>query len=155
MLKKGLVIGTICILMLASIPIAVGDDDSDRKHIVYIKGNNLYSSGSIKGNNLYSSGSKINGRISIGWRTAIYFSHITNFTEFNFIKKKWNQEDTKVTIIDNGKKEVYNNDVDVHFDLSTKISFIITYFYFRYIPCDFHIIAFCDDITVTEREELK
>ena len=144
MLKKGLVIGTICILMLASIPIAVGDDGSDRKHIV-----------SVKGNNLYSSGSKINGRISIGWRTAIYFSHITNFTEFNFIKKKWNQEDTKVTIIDNGKKEVYNNDVDVHFDLSTKISFIITYFYFRYIPCDFHIIAFCDDITVTEREELK
>jgi hypothetical protein len=144
MLKKGLVIGTIFILMLASIPIAVGDDDSDRKHIVYIKGNNLYSSGS-----------KINGRIRIGWRTAIYFSHITNFTEFNFIKKKWNQEDTKVTIIDNGKKEVYNNDVDVHFDLSIKISFIITYFYFRYIPCDFHIIAFCDDITVTEREELK
>ena len=144
MLKKGLVIGTICILMLASIPIAVGDDDSDRKHIVYIKGNNLYSSSS-----------KINGRISIGWRTAIYFSHITNFTEFNFIKKKWNQEDTKVTIIDNGKKEVYNNDVDVHFDLSTKISFIITYFYFRYIPSDFHIIAFCDDITVTEREGLK
>ena len=143
MLKKGLVIGTIFILMLASIPIAVGDDDSDRKHIVYIKGNNLYSSGS-----------EINGRIRIGWRTAIYFSHITNFTEFEFIKK-FTQEDTKVTIIDNGKKEVYNNDVDVHFDLSTKISFIITYFYFRYIPCDFHIIAFCDDITVTEREGLK
>lgn len=136
MLKKGLVIGTICILMLASIPIAVGDDDSDRKHIV-----------SVKGNNLYSSSSKINGRITIGWHIAIYFSHITNSTEFEFIKK-YTQEDTKVTIIDNGKKEVYNNDVYVHFDLSTKISFIIT----LRILLDVQIFAFCDDITVSEIE---
>ena len=76
-----------------------------------------------------------------------FFSHITNYTAFNF-KKKFNQDDTEITIVDNGKKEVYNSDAYVKFDLSTKISFIIM----LHKRSDYQIFAFCDDVTVTEIE---
>ena len=132
-MRKSVVFGIFCILVLSSITIAVGDNDNSRKHIVYIKGNNLYSISC-----------KINGSIKLRWYTTIYFSHITDFVQFNFVKR-FNQEDTEITVIDNGKKEVYKGDLYIRFDLSTKVSFVI-----ENNRSGFMLIAFCDDVTVTE-----
>jgi len=117
--KKGLVIGTICILMLVSLPISISDTNdnisipNNGKHIVYFRGNNL--------DHLTTN----NGIINTPFHLILIFrSEINDFVNFYF-RDKTGEIDTLVRIINNGQPTVYNKDVYIEFDLSTKNSFVI------------------------------
>lgn len=119
MLKKGLVIGTICILMLVSLPIAISDINdnilipNNGKHIVYFRGSNF--------DHLTTNNDIINTPFGL---IHIFRSEINDFVKFYF-RDKTGEIDTEVRIINNGKPTAYNKDVYIEFDLSTKNSFVI------------------------------
>ena len=119
MLKKGLVIGTICILMLVSLPIAISDINdnilipNNGKNIVYFRGSNF--------DHLTTNNDIINTPFGL---IHIFRSEINDFVKFYF-RDKTGEIDTEVRIINNGKPTAYNKDVYIEFDLSTKNSFVI------------------------------
>ena len=139
MFKKGLVIGTICILMLVSLPIAISDIDdnitlaNNGKHIVYFRANNL--------DHLTTNNDIINTPLGI---ISIFINRINDHVDFYF-RDKNGEIDTEVRIIDNGKPTTCNKDVSIEFDLSTKNSFVVFVHSHKNIVRGF---AICDSVSI-------
>ena len=145
MLKKGLVIVTICILMLVSLPISISETNdnisipNNGKHIVYFRGNNL----DCWETNIVNTPFRLH-------LILIFRSEINDFVNFSF-RDITGEIDTLVRIIDNGKTTVYNEDVCIDFDLSTKISFVIFLTPFL-SPLNYIVRGFviCDSVSVND-----
>ena len=138
MLRKGLVIGIVCILILMSLPIAISDSNNiktsnDKKHIVCFRANNL--------EHYITNNDVINTPIGI---FSIFINRVNDFVRLYF-EDKTGEIFTELRILDNGKPDIYDRDVSVEFNLDTKNSFVIFMTSPKYVTRGF---AICDNVSI-------
>ena len=140
MLRKGFVIGIVCILILISLPIAISDSNNikttnDKKHIVFFRANNL--------EHYITNNDVINTPIGI---FSIFINKVNDFVRLYF-EDKTGEIYTDLRILDNGKPDIYDRDVSVEFNLDTKNSFVIFMTSPKHITRGF---AICDSVSIND-----